>query len=99
MRGPDGTEMGWGGKYLEVVRPERLVATERFDQPWYPGEAVVSTVLVEQEGRTTATSTIRYESRAARDTVLASPMEQGLGASYERMDELLAQLQREQGAG
>src|SRR5262245_2601890 len=31
-RDNDGHEMGMGGVYQEVVRPERLVATEKFDQ-------------------------------------------------------------------
>ena len=32
-KGLDGPEMGMGGVYREVVRPERLVATESFDNP------------------------------------------------------------------
>jgi uncharacterized protein YndB with AHSA1/START domain len=89
-RRSDGTEMGMGGVYREIVPPERLVHTEVFDVPWYPGEALVTTVLVEQAGRTTFTATILYESRAARDAVLASPMEEGVAASYDRLAELLA---------
>ena len=41
-RGPDGAEMGVRGVYREVVRPERLVHTERFDEAWYPGEALIT---------------------------------------------------------
>jgi uncharacterized protein YndB with AHSA1/START domain len=89
-RRADGTEMGMGGVYREIVPPERLVHTESFDVPWYPGEALVTTVLVEQGGRTTFTGTILYESREARDAVLASPMEQGVAASYDRLAEVLA---------
>jgi uncharacterized protein YndB with AHSA1/START domain len=85
-----GTEMGMGGVYLEIKPPDRIVHTEVFDQAWYPGEAVVTTVLVEQAGRTTMTATVRYDSREARDGVLASPMEQGVAASYDRLEELLA---------
>ncbi len=85
-----GTEMGMGGVYREIVVPERLVATERFDQSWYPGEAVGTIVLGEQRGRTTLTQTLLYESRAARDVVLKSPMETGAAASYDRLAELLA---------
>ena len=46
-RGASGHEMGMGGVYREIVPPERIVATERFDNPWYEGEAVETTVLVE----------------------------------------------------
>jgi hypothetical protein len=50
---------------------------------------VLTTVLVERDGRTTMTVTIRYESREARDGVLQSPMESGVRASYDRLAELL----------
>ncbi len=86
----DGAEMGMGGVYREIVVPERLVTTERFDEAWYPGEAVGTLVLVEQRGRTTVTQTMRYESREARDAVLQSGMEKGVAASYDRLADLLA---------
>jgi len=86
----DGTEMGMGGTYREVRAPERLVTTEKFDEAWYPGEALNTLVLVERVGRTTLTQTMRYESREARDRVLKSGMESGVKASYDRLDQLLA---------
>src|SRR5262245_1455049 len=89
-RDHDGHEMGMGGIYQEVVRPERLVATEKFDQAWYPGECLVSTVLIEQGGKTIVTSTGVYDSREIRDGVLKSPMASGVAASYDRLAELLA---------
>jgi uncharacterized protein YndB with AHSA1/START domain len=88
-RGANGAAVGMGGVYREVVAPERLVYTERFDRPWYPGEAVVTTVLGEREGRTTLTATLRYESRAARDLALGTAMEDALAESYEKLAELL----------
>jgi len=89
-RGPDGSEMGMGGVVRELEPPERIVATEKFDQPWYPGEAVGIIVLTEKDGKTTLTQTILYESKEARDLVLKSPMEKGLGMSYDRLATLLA---------
>jgi uncharacterized protein YndB with AHSA1/START domain len=89
-RNTKGTEMGMGGVFREVVPPERLVATELFDESWYPGEALDTSVLVEQGGKTTLTLTVLYESREARDTALKSDMEQGVAASYNRLAELLA---------
>jgi len=91
-RDSDGSEMGMGGVYREIVAPERLVATEKFDQAWYPGEAVGTTVLVEQDGKTTITQTVLYQSREARDAVLKSGMERGVAASYDRLAELVASL-------
>ena len=38
----------------------------------------------------TLTQTLLYESRAARDGVVQSPMEQGVGASYDRLADVLA---------
>jgi uncharacterized protein YndB with AHSA1/START domain len=43
--------MGMGGVYREIVAPERIVATERFDNPWYAGEALDTIVLVEAAAR------------------------------------------------
>ncbi len=89
-RNESGTEMGVRGLFREIRPPERLVHTERFDEAWYPGEAVLTTALVEQSGKTTLTVTILYESREARDAVLKSPMESGVAASYDRLAEMLA---------
>ena len=47
-------------------------------------------VLVEQGGKTTLTQTVLYESYAARDVVLESPMESGVAASYDKLAELLS---------
>ena len=91
-------DMGMGGVYREVVAPARVVATEKFDQAWYPGEAVGTLVLVEQSGKTTVTQTVLYASAEARDAVLKSGMEKGVAASYDRLEEMLAR-GLEKGAG
>jgi uncharacterized protein YndB with AHSA1/START domain len=89
-RDKDGSEMGMGGVYREIVVPERIVSTEKFDQAWYPGEAVGTLLLVEQGGKTILTQIVLYESRETRDAVLKSPMESGVAASYDRLAALLA---------
>jgi uncharacterized protein YndB with AHSA1/START domain len=91
-RGPDGNDMGMSGVFRVVAPPERIVASEKFDEAWYPGEGLVTTVLVEQGGRTTLTLTVLYESREARDAVLKTPMEHGVAAGYDRLAELLLTL-------
>jgi uncharacterized protein YndB with AHSA1/START domain len=83
-------EMGMRGVYREIVRPERIINTESFDDPWYEGEALDTAVLVEQGGKTTLTTTILYASREVRDTVLKSPMERGVAESYNMLADLLA---------
>ena len=89
-RGPSGAEMGMGGVFREVVKLERLVATEKFDESWYEGDAMDTTTFVERGGKTTVTTTVRYASKAVRDAVLKSPMESGVAESYNKLDEVLA---------
>jgi uncharacterized protein YndB with AHSA1/START domain len=89
-RNAGGEEMVMRGVLREIVPPDRLVWTEQFVQPWYPGESLVTHALAEQGGRTTLTVTIRYESQEVRDAVLASPMEQGVAESYDKLARLLA---------
>ena len=90
-RDRDGKEMATGGVFREIVPPERLVATEKFDDPWYEGESLVTTVLVEEGGRTTLTQTMLFESREARDAVLKSGMEKGVAISFDRLENILAE--------
>ncbi len=92
-RHADGKEMGMGGIYREIVPQERLVCTELFDEAWYPGEALVTTILAEQGGRTTLTSTMLYVWQETRDAVLKSGMERGVAASYDRLEELLVSIE------
>ena len=89
-RRDDGDQMGMGGVYQEIVAPERIVANEKFDQSWYPGEAVDTIELVEQNGKTLLTQTVLYESREAREVVLQSPMESGVAIGYDRLDALVS---------
>lgn len=84
-----GIQMGVRGVYREVVPPERVVNTEKFDEPWYPGEAIVTNSLVEEGETTTLTLSVLYESKEARDTALQSPMEQGVAMGFDRLAEIV----------
>ncbi len=88
MRDADGREVGMRGAYRQLVPPERSVHIETFDD--YPGESQVTTVLVEQDGKTTLTATVLYASKEVRDLVIKSGMEHGAAESYEKLAELLA---------
>jgi uncharacterized protein YndB with AHSA1/START domain len=90
-RGPDMT-MGMRGAYREVVPPVRLVSTEKFDEAWYEGEAVDTLLLVERDGKTTVTTTVRYVSREVRDAVIKSGMATGVAEGYDKLAELLPSL-------
>lgn len=91
-RNSDGREMGARGTFREIQPPDRIVHTERFDEPWYPGESVITTALTESGGKTLLAVTLLYVSKEARDSVLKSPMEGGVAQSYDRLAELLATL-------
>ncbi|GII02800.1 SRPBCC family protein [Planobispora takensis] len=90
-RGPDGAEMGLGGIFHEVDAPGRLVQSEIHDG-WEEGEALVTTVFDERDGRTVMTTTARYPSREIRDGVLRTPMEHGAGEAYDRLAEMLNEM-------
>jgi uncharacterized protein YndB with AHSA1/START domain len=88
-RRPNGKEVGQRGVYRQIVRPERLVNTEAWED-WNPGELLVTTVLEEREGATTLTSTVRFPSKEVRDMLLESGMTSGLGEHYDKLAEFLA---------
>jgi uncharacterized protein YndB with AHSA1/START domain len=91
-RESNGKEMVMFGTYKEIKAPERVVSTEKFQDPWYPGEAITTLQLVEQAGRTTVTQTMHLPNREARDGILKSGMETGVEASYKRLEPILASL-------
>jgi uncharacterized protein YndB with AHSA1/START domain len=78
--------------YIEVAAPERIVSTESFEDPWYPGEAITTLQLAEHEGKTTVTQTMHLPTREARDGVLKSGMESGVETSYKRLELILEEL-------
>ena len=88
-----GQQMGMGGVFREVVQPERIVATEKFDDAWYPGEAIDTTTFQQQGGITKIKLVVLYESKEARDTASRSGMEYGMAAGYSRLEEVLSSQQ------
>jgi uncharacterized protein YndB with AHSA1/START domain len=86
-----GHEMGMGGEYREIERPVRIVATEKFDDPWYEGDAHSTLTLTESNGQTQLKNIVTYETREIRDNVLKSPMQEGLEVGYNRLETLLAE--------
>ncbi len=90
-RGPEGDLPAFYGVYREISPPDRLVYTEIFE-PFPDAESLVTSVLTEESGKTRLTVTCRYPSREVRDMVLDSGMERGAGISYDRMEDLLAEL-------
>ena len=91
-RHQDGGSMGLRGVYREITAPDKLVFTEIFDDNWTGGETLVTLTFVENAGKTTVTQSILYVSKAARDGALKSGMEEGMSVGYDRLEELLTQL-------
>jgi uncharacterized protein YndB with AHSA1/START domain len=88
-----GGEAAFHGEYREIAPPDRLVFTEIFED--FPDSvSVVTTEFTEENGRTRMAATVRYESRDVRDAVIASGMANGAAISYDRLEELVATLQR-----
>lgn len=94
-----GDEMGVGGEFKEVAKPEKYVATEKFDQSWYPGEALSTTTFTDRAGKTFLQNVMTYESHEAREAVLASPMEEGLAPGYDRLEAILTENVQAAGQG
>ncbi|MEO6602290.1 MAG: SRPBCC family protein [Polyangiaceae bacterium] len=84
-----GMKMGMRGVYREISAPARLVATEKFDEAWYPGDAVGTVTFVESVGKTTLMISVEYASKEAREAVLKTPMEHGVAAGFEKLAEVL----------
>jgi uncharacterized protein YndB with AHSA1/START domain len=93
MRGPDGKDAVFKGVYHEIVVPERIVATECFDEPALGSpEWQVITTYEERDGKTTQISRCLHPSRENRDGHLQSGMEGGAGETFDRLEELLGTL-------
>lgn len=91
-RHPNG-DAAFHGEYREIVPPSRVVFTEIFEA--FPDTvSVVTAELSEDGGQTRLTATVRYPSVQVRDMVIASGMAKGAGISYDRLEDLVAELQR-----
>ena len=91
-RGPKG-EFAFHGVYREIAAPERVVFTEIFE-PFPDIESVVTSVLTEEGGKTRLTAMALYPSVEVRDSVLKTGMARGAGISYDRLEDLVRELQR-----
>jgi uncharacterized protein YndB with AHSA1/START domain len=88
----DGTAMKMSGVFREIAPGERIVSADSFEYgcEGQAGEQIVTSVLTEQNGKTTLATTILFPSKEARDQTIASGMERGVAAGYARLDEILS---------
>jgi uncharacterized protein YndB with AHSA1/START domain len=84
-------EAAFHGEYREITPPSRIVYTEIFE-PFPDHVSVVTTDFTEEGGKTRLTISVRYPSPEVLDMVLASGMAKGAGISYDRLEDLLAEL-------
>ena len=97
FRMPDGKLFTMSGVYRDIVAPERLVYTERFnDDP--ARESLVAVTFDEHRGRTTLTSTALFRSGADRDAALAAGVEAGAEMTLGRLATLVAGMTRDEPA-
>lgn len=96
----DGSQFGFRGEYREIVSPERLVHTERYEAgdvaeggeggaSGEASEALCTLTLTEEGGRTRLTQTMRFATPEIRDQVLQTGMADGMGMSYDRLDTVM----------
>ena len=95
-RKADGAEMSMNGIYKEVAPPDRLVSTESWGANW--PETLNTLTLIEENGKTTATNTILYPSKEARDAALQTGMAKGVAISFDRLEELVESLRARGGS-
>jgi uncharacterized protein YndB with AHSA1/START domain len=85
-RSSDGVEFAFGGRY-RVIGDGRWVVVEHMEGQ--PGEAVITTTLVEVAGKTAMSAVMAFQSQQIRDMVLATGMETGAAESYENLERLV----------
>ena len=91
-RHPNG-EAVFYGEYREIQPPGRIVFTEIFAD--FPDSvSIVTALLTDEGGKTRLTVTADYGSKEVRDIVQSTGMTRGAAISYDRLEDLLATLQR-----
>jgi uncharacterized protein YndB with AHSA1/START domain len=92
-RSEDGSEHPFKGVYKEIVAPERVVQTWKYDvPPFNEFESVETMTLTERDGRTYFETLVKHKTKEARDGHVNSGMERGAGETFDRLAELLAKL-------
>jgi uncharacterized protein YndB with AHSA1/START domain len=92
-RDADGTGYGFHGVFHGTPSPDGMVQTFEFEGA--PGHVSLDTLTLEDRGGRTLSRIVSvFQSVEARDAMVAAGMEGGLREGFERLDQLLATLQR-----
>jgi uncharacterized protein YndB with AHSA1/START domain len=97
----DGNAYAFHGVHHEVADSERMIRTFEFEGLSEKGHVSLETARFEEMpgGRTRLIAQSVFQSVADRDGMLQSGMEEGVKDSYDRLDELLKKIQKEQPGG
>ena len=91
MQAPDGVDHIMTGVYREIVAPERIVHTERYETTGFASpDALVTMTLIEQGGRTELRSVVLHPNKESRDGHLNAGMETGAREVFDQLAALLA---------
>jgi uncharacterized protein YndB with AHSA1/START domain len=93
---PGGNEYGFHGVFHEIS-PERLIQTFEFEGLPELGHVSLDSMTLEElpGGRTKASIHTVFQSVVDRDGMIQSGMERGVNEGYDRLDELLARIDKE----
>jgi uncharacterized protein YndB with AHSA1/START domain len=84
-------EVGFHGVFRQIDRPRQVVSTEVFEG--FPdGESLNTVTLVEAGGVTTMTTLVRHSCKEHRDMHIQSGMEGGMQVSFNRLEDVVAEL-------
>ena len=87
----DGTQHAFRGEFREISAPDTFTWTFEYE-PMAGHVAVETFVFTEEAGRTTVTSTTRFDTQADRDAMMQSGMEQGANQCYAALDAYLIKI-------
>ena len=98
MVADDGSEVGFHGVYRELVPDERIVTIETYEGlpegvSEEEGSTVNTVTFAEADGRTTLTLLIQATSKASRDAIIESGMEDGLQDALDLLEQVAVSLQ------
>ncbi len=93
-RDNEGHNFAFHGVYHEVLPPERVIDTFEFEGMPETGHASLETMKLEElpGGRTKLTVQSVFQSVVDRDAMLSSGMEEGVKDTYNRLEEVLAEI-------
>jgi uncharacterized protein YndB with AHSA1/START domain len=95
-RDEDVNEYAFHGVHHEVTYPERIISTFEFEDLPEPEHVSLETATIEElpDDKTRVAAKAVFQSVADRDGMLQSGMEKGVNDSHDRLDELLAKMQK-----